>query len=129
MYPRGGVRTLAFLRVTVAVLVVLLGLFAVGDALRSGVSYATAALTVVVAIVAMLTLFTAPDGDRLHAQLDRIHREVQTIRKSHERPVALPPRRCEHNSLGASYAATAIAATAIALFFIFSRWRRDSRRG
>lgn len=65
----------------IAVLVVALGLFALADAYQAGVSYATTVLSVTAAVVAMVTLFTATDADRLHRQLDAIHTEVSAIRR------------------------------------------------
>lgn len=68
------------LQASTAMMVVTLSIFAVADAYQSGASYATALLSVTAAVVAMLTLFTAADAERLHRQLDSIHDEVQGIR-------------------------------------------------
>lgn len=74
-------------------LIVVLALFAVADAYRSGVSYATAVLSITAAILAMIALFTAPDAARLHGQLDELRQEVKAIREVCQRADAVPPRQ------------------------------------
>jgi len=137
------------LRATVVVLVVLLGLFAIGDAIRFGSSYPTAVLAVVAAIVAMITLFTAPDSKRLHDQLDLLYQELHTIRTPDAKRLhdqldllyqelhtirVLPAqagasvaRPCGKQSLSKKGIVTTIAATVLAIIFL--RRRRDSKGG
>jgi ABC-type multidrug transport system fused ATPase/permease subunit len=64
------------------ILVVVLGISAVVDAVNMGLSYPTAVLSVVVAVAALVTLLTAPDGGRLHRQLDEVINEVSRSRSS-----------------------------------------------
>jgi len=60
----------------IAVSICVLAVFAMLDAYGSGSYYAIAILSVTAAIVAMITLFTAPDAPKLHQQLDDIRQEL-----------------------------------------------------
>jgi hypothetical protein len=73
-----------------ALLVVALGWFALADVLQAGGSYATTVLSVTAAVVALITLFTATDADRLHRQLDALHTEVSAIRRTRSERDQLP---------------------------------------